>query len=432
MITITQTQPNYILIFIFYLCDILLAYIQCRFLIKFAKLNNKIRYYVIYFAIYTLLNIASATFGEWFFIDQNIATALGLLVVILFIKFVLKQSYITSVALGSLIMVTNVIVEGVLYALQSLIAINIANLVMESLLFILPMLILNFLILYFFEKNFTLITTIKSKNLFAVILPMIFIAFVIRALIMQTSTASGQNMAGTETSVFILIISVTSILCVYGALFAYNNIMGYFNVQKDVILAKERIKLQSEYIEEAMARYNQTAEFRHDFKNHIIALRGLLQKDKIKKAKAYLSRFEAIYSNITLDVNTGSGAIDALLREKIMYAKQQNINFSYDVCIPKTLSIDEFDLCTLFANLTDNAIKASGTVKKDIGYIDLAAAQKNSFYVIDIVNNYDDGASQTGLGLKIMEDTVKKYKGALNITNEKNTFRVSIILPFFL
>lgn len=105
-------------------------------------------------------------------------------------------------------------------------------------------------------------------------------------------------------------------------------------------------------------QYAQAERLRHDMKNHIIALSGLLEKKEWAKMENYLKKMEDCGSLGSGEEATGNRVVDALLYQKRKLAEQKNILWECGVQIPKKCSIDEFDLCVLFGNILDNAIEA--------------------------------------------------------------------------
>ena len=97
---------------------------------------------------------------------------------------------------------------------------------------------------------------------------------------------------------------------------------------------------------------------RHDMKNHIIALGGLLENKEWEKMRSYLKNMEEGAGIRTGEEVTGNQVVDALLEQKRKAAEEKNILWECDVQVPKSRCISEFDLCVLFGNILDNALEA--------------------------------------------------------------------------
>lgn len=68
-------------------------------------------------------------------------------------------------------------------------------------------------------------------------------------------------------------------------------------------------------------RYKQTKAFRHDIKNHLSVLNGLLNNGKTEEGKAYL--------------------------KKLGQARARGIMAEVSVVLPKAWVMDDFDLCVI-------------------------------------------------------------------------------------
>ena len=56
-------------------------------------------------------------------------------------------------------------------------------------------------------------------------------------------------------------------------------------------------------------------------------------------------------------IDTGNKFLDIILNDKYKKALKYNISIDIDANLKLTNWIDDFDLCTLFGNLLDNAIE---------------------------------------------------------------------------
>ena len=177
-------------------------------------------------------------------------------------------------------------------------------------------------------------------------------------------------------------------------------------------------------------QYRQAKRLRHDMKNHIIALSGLLESKDYRKMAEYLDTMEH-NGNLSGGEMTGSTAVDAILYQKGTYAEQNNIPWECDVTIPKTCGINEFDLCVLFGNLLDNAIEACERMQDiEARFINIMANAVKGCFLLEIKNStHKENPEKHGIGLLNIDDVVRNYNGVMDIEVKDGVFTVSILIP---
>ena len=189
-------------------------------------------------------------------------------------------------------------------------------------------------------------------------------------------------------------------------------------------------------------QYRQSERLRHDMKNHLIALSGLLKRGEWVKIEAYLKRMEQCVNLETGEENTGNSAVDALLYQKRKLAEDSHIRWECDVQVPPTCTIHEFDLCVLFGNLLDNALDACGKLSSERDrLIRIQAGPVKKCFLLEIKNHTDLkdmdkiqfrnkwSADGHGIGLLNVQDVLRKYDGTLHMALQDDFFIVSFLIP---
>ena len=140
-----------------------------------------------------------------------------------------------------------------------------------------------------------------------------------------------------------------------------------------------------------------------------------------------------------MPVKTGRDVLDALLFKKTEQATEKGVNIVFEINSPlHDCSIADYDLCTIFANILDNAIEAvnsgdriSVSISKqhDIFYISCENAfhQELKRKGEKILSTKKDFGSH-GFGLTRIKDTAKHYGGDVNITAVNGIFRIEILI----
>lgn len=295
------------------------------------------------------------------------------------------------------------------------------------------------LALNIWKKKLVTVLDNKLKRWYSIVsIPLIFIIVIVDIVnwgasngIMVVSDATGAkywNIFYNQifSHIAICLLTMLGILIVAGFILGMNKI---YIEQKQ----KEQYFSQIQFYEMLNEQYLQMERLRHDMKNHVLALHGLMEKNQLKKLGNYLdSMLEN--GNITASEEvTGNPVIDALLYHKRKLAKQQNIHWESDVQIPKNCSIDEFDLCVLIGNSLDNALHAcKERMDKEDNFISIQFHKIKKCLLLVVKNKTsinDIKEIKQGIGFLNMNETVKKYHGIINTTVKNNVFEISILLP---
>lgn len=188
-------------------------------------------------------------------------------------------------------------------------------------------------------------------------------------------------------------------------------------------------------------QYEQAERLRHDMKNHLIALTGLLEEREWEKMRAYLQKMGSSGSLGTEEDVTGNKVVDALLYRKRKKAEEKQIQWECDVQISGLCGIDEFDLCVLFGNILDNAVEACERLGDDRKrFIDIQAKVIKRCFLLEVKNSTDTaekgkqngagGENRRGIGTLNLQDMVQRYHGVLDRKKEDGVYVISVLLPF--
>lgn len=276
--------------------------------------------------------------------------------------------------------------------------------------------------------------------LFAIFLFPVLFFFTAELYIMQTSytqtvyTVSPFSWSFTETGkhialLFLQALGLGALLC---TIFAYRRICRGYEAQAAYNSLAQAAQAQKIYVAEAQMRYEQTAAFRHDIKNHLSVLSGLIAGGKTGEAGAYLQSLETAASSLSFPYQTGNPVVDILLGEKLALAKAMGISSEVSMILPRACGIDDFDLCVIFANALDNAVNACGLVN-GVRSIRVHGERQGDFYMLEFTNTCPDGLlPPMGTGLHNIQTVAEKYHGTMLTEKEGDRFSLNVLLDISL
>ncbi len=214
----------------------------------------------------------------------------------------------------------------------------------------------------------------------------------------------------------------------------------YVESKAKLEFANEQIKNQLVHYEELYAYQNQIRTFRHDIKNKLLSVSGLIADNQIEAAINAI-KGEAAFLDETNNgiINSGNPAVDAVLQSKLSVAETKGISLKFSLKINQHIAVDILELGVLIGNALDNAIEAvehlDSSDKKTILVSIITKGERLSISVENPVNNEIDtkkiGSSKDdklnhGYGIKSMKTIAEKYNGDVFVSCEENIFTTSI------
>ena len=130
------------------------------------------------------------------------------------------------------------------------------------------------------------------------------------------------------------------------------------------------------------------------------------------------------------------------LNEILALAGEQNIQVQADLNIGlSAFSLSDYEWCSLFGNILDNAIEAVQKLPEPERKIQLSVGRQMDMLCIYCENPYatiqkENGTLTTlksdyknhGLGIKQIRRIAAKYNGTVDIRTENQTFSISVLL----
>lgn len=188
--------------------------------------------------------------------------------------------------------------------------------------------------------------------------------------------------------------------------------------------------------------YRQIRGWRHDYRNHIQAMKALAASGDMDGIKGYLEQLDTDLQTVDTVVKTGNPMADAIINSKISLARSRQIPVKIDAHIPVKLKTSELDLCCILGNLFDNAMEASMQLPEEQRLIRVYMDMKNTQLYISFTN-FTAGkklpkiggrfrstkGEGRGLGLVRIDNIVERLDGYLSRNSEDGAFTTEILIP---
>jgi len=167
-----------------------------------------------------------------------------------------------------------------------------------------------------------------------------------------------------------------------------------------------------------------------------------VSEQEYSELKEYLSELKATFSMSVEGIKTGNPVTDVILTQKQKEAEEKGIDFECKFIYPVDTNINAFDVSVILNNAIENAFE--GIRGCDNPYVSVSAYSKKNAYMLEVKNSInhnveidqETGLPETtkkdkgshGFGLTNIRKVARKYYGDIDISQDKNSFTLTIML----
>ncbi|MCR5828901.1 MAG: Spo0B domain-containing protein [Lachnospiraceae bacterium] len=197
---------------------------------------------------------------------------------------------------------------------------------------------------------------------------------------------------------------------------------------------------------ENLSRFNDRLRAdRHDYLNHLQVVYGLMELGEYDEMEKYLRKVYKELLKTGKAIKTSKPAINALLAAKSAEAESMGIEFIIEVKSDlRGLRIEDWELCKVLSNLTDNAIKALENSDREEKQLVISINETPMNYSFEITDNgppipqeirekiFKRGFSTKkeeghGLGLAIVSDILAENKGSIGLISDPEETKFTVL-----
>lgn len=233
-----------------------------------------------------------------------------------------------------------------------------------------------------------------------------------------------------------VVIVVLILLMIY-----YLNVQNKYQIENSIL---ERFnEQQREYFEQLLEKEQRTRQFRHDIIAELIQIKNYEDRKEYEKLGSYLDEMLSDISSISkYDYDVGNEIVNTILNYYLLPIKDK-CKIEVKGYISDSLDIARRDLCILVSNLVKNAVEAVEQVSDKEKYIFFEIKSGNIFLQINMRNTCAEHTGITkageiyttkvdkinhGLGIKNIENTLRRYEGYAEYKIEDNCFVSEIMV----
>lgn len=243
-----------------------------------------------------------------------------------------------------------------------------------------------------------------------------------------------NNLTKTFTVICIFLLVLIIFLLVFNCISSL-----YFENQSSLL--EKQVETQVKYYKKIDKLNDDVRQFRHDYRNHLLCIQGMLKAQEYDEAIAYAEKLTEHTAASSTKYFTGNSIADSILNDKSEYAQNIGVEIKCDGIIHE--DIPAIDICIILANALDNALEACEKITDSSPKI--ISVKCDYFKCIQLIcitnpvsenvvihnNNIETSKSDKtnhGIGLYNIRNTVAKYNGEFDITCDNNVFTLDIAL----
>lgn len=220
-----------------------------------------------------------------------------------------------------------------------------------------------------------------------------------------------------------------------------SDVLKKSNAEMELSFLQKQKQLKQEQDYNLQIHRQDTQNFQFKTVQGLLDFQSLLEQKKYEQADIAIRNLNQTFQKERFHPYCQNNLLQAILEGKRLLAEQNHIQTSYEILLPKDLSIDTADLSSIFFNLLDNAIEACNASDNPNPQIQLSANISNGFLTVYMHNTKNpahffthettkSNSDSHGYGLSIIEDICQKYNGSYQWIDHENTFDSIVLLQY--
>ncbi len=212
------------------------------------------------------------------------------------------------------------------------------------------------------------------------------------------------------------------------------------DMEKALLEVKKKYAQQQDMAEEIKKMQMQSRLLKHDMKNHSLVILSYLDEGRVEEAKEYTSKILDNLNKMYTYINVGNSIMNYIINHKLSKAKEQGIEIKAQIENLAFAYMNSVDFSSLLNNLLDNAMEAAICSKEK--KMEVIISNQKGFDSILVKNSIDasvlennpklqstkDGEGH-GFGMVQIRKITEKYKGMIDIYEEKDFFVINVVYP---
>lgn len=217
-------------------------------------------------------------------------------------------------------------------------------------------------------------------------------------------------------------------------------------IKTKLLIMEQKEELYRNDILNTNNQIQELSRVKHDIKNHLLCIDGLISDKKYDEAKGLCSQVSENLSRIYTPVNTENPLLNAVVNVELEKALKRSIDFYVQINNNLSYFSHNSDIVSIIGNLCDNAIEYLEKLEVKNRKMKLEITSHNDYCIIVCSNKITNSILRDnpnllttkedkrfhGKGIDILRVNVEKYSGELKYYEKDGYFTAAVVLKLLI
>lgn len=237
---------------------------------------------------------------------------------------------------------------------------------------------------------------------------------------------------------FIWILATT--FTYFAALHMVDETLKNGKLQEQLHLSDLQVSLQRSQYESLQETIQESYQIRHDIRHQLRVLQAYLEDGQVQEARAFLHNLLQRAEPEMLPPLCENPAADMIARYYLTIAKAKGIEVTAALQFPRSLPMEDSDLCVMLGNLLENALEACQRQTGERWIRVRATVNEQGMLVIAVSNSFTGQLQRQGevflsskrdgpgKGILSVQTIARRYEGITKFEQKDGVFTASVLL----
>ncbi|MBQ8846558.1 MAG: sensor histidine kinase, partial [Lachnospiraceae bacterium] len=204
-------------------------------------------------------------------------------------------------------------------------------------------------------------------------------------------------------------------------------------IKQQLAETEKLMEMEKGYYETIEIHREEMAKIRHDFNNQLTAALHIAKNGEGEKSVELLEQLrEAIEKNAEYRW-CENAVMNAVLSEKSRMCVKEGVRFTAEITAMADIGILPLHMCSILANLLDNAIHAAAESGVVDAFVTVHVKQQERYVFVKVENSATESVKKEkrpghGYGVQIIKGIAQQYNGEYQGSFEKGVYTAMVVM----